>query len=249
MVLALSRFFHIVIIFSFTRLDAYTVFFLSSLGTKVVTIFVGPKRKEYTVHKKLLCEQSDFFSKAFAEDFKQVDGVVYLPGNDPEAFEALVCFIYRNKIPTITSDWQLLSVFFLAEKVRMNRLGNIVMDQLQDIYRLRFLCPNAIHLLYANTHKKSKLRLFIAALTIDAMISDNSGCNEIYLPMLEELAALAGDYGLLHARYIHRFHPKKGSNETLIDPFTRDEEKGYGRCYFHTHSEGETCHLESAGEK
>lgn len=43
----------------------------SNLGTEIVTIYVGPKRKEFKIHKKLICGSADYFGKAFNGDFKE----------------------------------------------------------------------------------------------------------------------------------------------------------------------------------
>ena len=43
----------------------------SNLGNKMVTIYVGPKRKEFKIHKKLICGSADYFEKAFNGDFKE----------------------------------------------------------------------------------------------------------------------------------------------------------------------------------
>jgi hypothetical protein len=42
------------------------------LGSEIVTIYLDPKRKKITVHKKLLCDKSSFFDKAFNGPFPEV---------------------------------------------------------------------------------------------------------------------------------------------------------------------------------
>jgi hypothetical protein len=43
----------------------------SNLGNKMVTIYVGPKRKEFTIHKELICGSANYFEKAFDGNFKE----------------------------------------------------------------------------------------------------------------------------------------------------------------------------------
>jgi hypothetical protein len=43
----------------------------SNLGNEMVTIYVGPKRKEFTIHKKLICGSAGYFEKAFDGKFKE----------------------------------------------------------------------------------------------------------------------------------------------------------------------------------
>lgn len=75
-----------------------------TLGTEIVTIYVGPKRKSFSIHKKLLCSRSEYFDKAFNGGFKESDGTMYLPEDDPEAFDALVVYIYQNRLLNFPSE-------------------------------------------------------------------------------------------------------------------------------------------------
>jgi hypothetical protein len=60
-----------------------------ALGEEIVTIFVGPNRKRFPIHKILLFTRSDFFSKAFNGGFEEVEtGVMNLPEDDEDAFGA-----------------------------------------------------------------------------------------------------------------------------------------------------------------
>jgi hypothetical protein len=74
------------------------------LGTQIVTIHVGSKRKAFAVHKKLICDRSEFFDKAFNSGFKESEGFMYLLGDDPTAFNLLINFIYQDRLPNFTSS-------------------------------------------------------------------------------------------------------------------------------------------------
>lgn len=70
------------------------------MGFEVVDIFVGPERKRYVVHKKLLTEQSDYFHKAFTGSFIEAEeNSIHLKEEDPAAVALLVGCLYRGIIP------------------------------------------------------------------------------------------------------------------------------------------------------
>ena len=65
---------------------------LRDLGTEIVDIFVGPQRKRYVVHKKLLTIQSDYFDKALNGRFKEAEeNSIYLKEEDPGTDLKTVC--------------------------------------------------------------------------------------------------------------------------------------------------------------
>jgi hypothetical protein len=61
-----------------------------SLGEDIVILYVGTKRQKYQIHKKLLCDRSSFFQKAFSSEsnFKEaVESIMHLPEDDPTTFD------------------------------------------------------------------------------------------------------------------------------------------------------------------
>jgi hypothetical protein len=80
------------------------------MGSEVVSILVGKKRKEFNVHKKLICQASKFFNDAFTGPFKEgQENKMYMPEDDPEVFSCFVDWLYRNPLPVIEDT-------FVAEK-------------------------------------------------------------------------------------------------------------------------------------
>jgi hypothetical protein len=72
------------------------------MGSEVVSIFVGRKRKEFNVHKKLICDASKFFRDAFTGAFKEgQEGTMYMPEDDPDVFACFVDWLYRNPLPVV----------------------------------------------------------------------------------------------------------------------------------------------------
>jgi hypothetical protein len=100
------------------------------LGSEVVNLNVGAghNKRVFVVHKKILCDKSDFFNKMFASDFKEAkEGVIELPEDNPAAVSAVLdMLIYHNTIRNLTGNkdakgkttiaWDPVEVYSLAQK-------------------------------------------------------------------------------------------------------------------------------------
>jgi hypothetical protein len=225
------------------------------LGNEVVTVHVGPKRKAFTVHKKLLCDRSDYFSKVFNGGFKEANGEMHLPEDNPTTFGHLVNYIYRNTLPQLPSKSPnmdekfeysigLEGLFLLAEKVCMNELSNKTMDAIQDHDRVHKLCSSCYGLesIYQITHENSKLRIYrLLSCMGDYLDQRNTEKDTTEVgDMLLRVPEIARDFVLFQVKHAE---PLKAN--TLPDPESRSTE-GYGRCFFHRHAKGERCHLEAS---
>ncbi|KAK5992066.1 hypothetical protein PT974_05463 [Cladobotryum mycophilum] len=63
-----------------------------------LTITCG--RKEYHVHKVLLCTRSSFFKRICDGPFKEgLSNTINLPDDDPEAVDSMMCYIYNGYYP------------------------------------------------------------------------------------------------------------------------------------------------------
>lgn len=230
----------------------------------MVNLLVGPKRKEFTIHKKLLMERSDYFAKAFGSGFKEAkDNSMHLPEDDSDAVDMLVNYVYRNQLPPFSpgeSDTdleesegyvdKLYQLVFLAEKLCMNELANMAMDQIQDIqYKTEKTTHNTkFEDIYSRTCTSSKLRLYVTAMvvyntrTASATLSEKEKEEmEAYAEVVKQIPDFASDLVKFEWRYNYRFE-----DGVVADAQVRDSETGFGRCFLHTHAEGETCHLDKA---
>ena len=224
----------------------------STLGSEIVTILVSPKRKAFKIHKKLLCDRSDYFSKAFNGRFQEANGEMHCPEDDPTAFGHLVNYFYRNTLPQLpsksaTGDEKdsyyrgLSHLRFLAEKLCMNELSNKAMDTIQDLFRVHKISVHFIGLekIYRNTHESSKFRKYgllscmRSALGRKNTEGDWTEAEKIF----SQVPEIAKDYLLFQLKNAGSFK----ANKLNLD--IRGGSKGYEKCFFHTHAEGETCHL------
>lgn len=141
---------------------------------ETVTLYVGDKRKKHIVHKKILCDQSQFFNS----EFKRVSkGEMYLPEDNPAVVVDLIEFLYRGKLPKITQKGkmspevndQCIKLYLLADKFCMPVLMNRLIDNIiQGFARIEFSSAQ-LAWIYRDTHRTSKLRSFAAASTAFGM--------------------------------------------------------------------------------
>jgi hypothetical protein len=225
-----------------------------SLGEDIVTIYVGAKRKKFQIHKKLLCDRSSFFQKAFSSDrnFKEAtEGIMYLPEDDSATFDRIVNWLYRDQLPacpetvkdrySVSFHRSLIDMFLFAEKHCINVLANRVMDLIQDIRLKENTVPNIeeIRRVYSDSYEKSKLRLFVAAAVCYLFSFDNNDKLErISNRRDSKLAREILDYGadFIEIQYELKFMVM---DKPRIDPRKRSGKDGIDPCYFHTHSDGE----------
>jgi BTB/POZ domain len=119
----------------------------SALGSEVVTLVVGAEKKIYVIHKKLLCDRSVYFSKAFQGRFKEAsEGRMELPNDTVAAFDCLITWLYWGNMPPqpnfkgaagqkchAFSRTVLYPAYILAEKLCLPEMSNRVMDTIQEV--------------------------------------------------------------------------------------------------------------------
>ncbi|MCJ1434599.1 hypothetical protein MMC27_003968 [Xylographa pallens] len=77
------------------------------LGTETISLFVGPERKQYVVHKRLLCDTVPYFSKLLDGPFveSKADHVALDDEiEDPIAVELFCHWLYRGSLPNISEE-------------------------------------------------------------------------------------------------------------------------------------------------
>ncbi|EKD17298.1 hypothetical protein MBM_04875 [Drepanopeziza brunnea f. sp. 'multigermtubi' MB_m1] len=245
------------------------VFQLSAeaMGTEIVTIYVGPKRKPFVLHKKLLCDRSEFFSKALNGGFKEsAEGIMYLPEDDADVFEVTNMFIYQDALPAFPSDKYpataagtrtfinvvLFQQFAFASKICFDYLANRVMDMIQDVQReqTRFPVLPMIAFAYQNTSEKSKLRIYCVLMCL-LMVNWRAKGVSINVTHQDQGKALGevvqrhpdfgSDYLEYEWKYVQMFREGK---LRVLNILKRTDEGGLGRCFFHSHLKNSTCHLD-----
>lgn len=242
----------------------------SCLGTDLVKLYVGPKRKEFGVHKSLLCKSSHFFDAALNGPYIEgQEGKMYLPEDDPGAFSLYVEWLYRGSIRQGNTEQHLhdlYDLYLLAEKICLIKLKNLTMDSIQNMawqYDLRDVLVTKELLTKISQRTSGSvgapigLRLF-AAYTLSwhsintekkNLTSDNVE-EPVYVSVDVEVHCLIwdickDDFAFFRAfQMCHESHLQrcyKADFETTIDPRTRDETDEEDWCFFHDHSDGSNC--------
>ncbi|CZR61095.1 uncharacterized protein PAC_10991 [Phialocephala subalpina] len=228
-----------------------------TLGGEIVRIYVGPKRKAFTIHKKPLCDRSEYFNAAFNSGFQEGSAnEMHLPEDTPVDFTNLVNYIYQDRLPSFpaeeyTPDFKgsqgftrdhLYPLFLFAEKLCINDLANRVMDDIQDIHLKynRVLSNARILTIYRTTHENSKFRLYSMLNLVRNSVTahDNGSWCEKRIPLFTEITDIAVDFATAACRYAAKF-----AADQHLDPRIRDDKTIFGKCFFHTHTDKEVCHL------
>jgi hypothetical protein len=222
----------------------------------MVTIYVGKMRKEFCIHKKPLCDNSDFFAKAFNSQFKEgVSGILYLPEDSPGSFSLLVEWIYRGILPDGNSEQDLQDLYhlyFLAEMTLWIKLKDDTMDKIQDVCANhdKYVDIELVRKAYKRTPAKSPLREFCLQLMVfqyqedlnvrTQLLRGLSGTADAeekirkdHVETMREL--IGGDFDFFD-EFFERFEMEFGGGERA-DPRLRDEGNRENRCRFHCHKQ------------
>ncbi|TGO15884.1 hypothetical protein BTUL_0034g00050 [Botrytis tulipae] len=209
---------------------------------ETVILYVGPKRKKYIVHKKVLCGQSEFFNAGFNKGSEEAaNGEMYLPEDDPATCADLIEYFYRGTLPYAdkTTTRPMQELYCLAEKIRMP----ILMDKLMDAIMLAHKEKNNFDFgadrtrnIYENTHSTSKLRLYASAmLAFNIHYDFNSKVDfGLYLPLSQTCPELFAD--VFRIIYTHRL-----SFVDFDNPLD-GVKYAFGRCGFHVHGSDGVCY-------
>jgi hypothetical protein len=223
-----------------------------AMGDEMASIYVGPKRKKFLVHKKLICEASDFFSKAFTGGFQESQGdSMHLPDDDPNAFALFIDWIYRSKIPTMKPEDQatayrvaitLYNLYIFAGKLCLDDLANATMDEIQklvDSYWYPFGLDQhsaLISKVYTETPSDSPLRKFCSHIMAFDLCTEKKSPKDELLPIDNTGLEKAWNVCKDHVDLFRDFWSHMLTIECEpLDPFYTEV---YPRCYFHKHRDG-----------
>ncbi|KAI4745260.1 hypothetical protein E4T50_04371 [Aureobasidium sp. EXF-12298] len=128
----------------------------------LVTLIVGKEKKAYTLHKDLLCFNSDYFRAAFNGSFKEAaERKLELPGVDKDVFEAAQLWFYtRNlQLPTDNTYNFLVDLWIFADQHQIPLLQNQIMDRIfAKCLQSNIFNPAVVPTVYAQTTTGSSLR-------------------------------------------------------------------------------------------
>ncbi|KAI9874265.1 MAG: hypothetical protein M1830_009942 [Pleopsidium flavum] len=132
----------------------------------MVDIYVGPSKKQYQLHKALICARSSFFRNAFSGSFKEAEGVLVMAEDTPAVFDLAVQWLYSGNIDPMTLGRTGLSthlqLFVLADKLQMAKLQECIIASIRKGLDASGGYMKSSHIIYIfnNTPPTSSLRNF-----------------------------------------------------------------------------------------
>ncbi|KAL8682498.1 MAG: hypothetical protein Q9186_001445 [Xanthomendoza sp. 1 TL-2023] len=199
----------------------------SLLTSNMVTFFVGPKKKEYIIHRDLICSKSATAAAYFGPlDTKTPTTEMYLPTHDPAIFALLVDFVYRGAFaetpprqskqddlnashefePRLTDHDndavnRLLSLYLLAQDWQIPDLRNHILDHLRGYIRKSNINLRTHHVatIYANVKDAmSPLRRFaVDEFVFRVMLKKGVGSLNDWLGFDEDALKTGSPFGRL----------------------------------------------------
>lgn len=146
------------------------VFSRDSFGTNMVQVKVGPGKKLFKLHKKILCNVAPYFEAAFEGGFVEVtEQVLELPDEDAAMFRHFELWVYTGDVlATGESDadisWDSLVGLYIFGEIRgIPNLQNAAIDALIDKQSSQNAIPTRfLPRVYDSTPEDSSLRrLFV----------------------------------------------------------------------------------------
>lgn len=230
-----------------------------------MTLYVGTKRKEFLVHKRLLCQATDYFDKAFNSTFKEgVESVMYLPDDNPGTIGIFIHWLYRNTIAlgeSMSYTYELYDLYIFAEKICHEELKNKTIEVITATARAHNLrdvlvTPEIIRKVWAglgDVHgRPTGLQRFMVNLAAwicheRCDIADPSTAKrtirESDLKMISDVGKDYFNFELCFHRRFQQYIQYPEEDVKRADPRALGTRPGTDQCFYHQHKKVEDCHL------
>jgi hypothetical protein len=221
-----------------------------SLGDETVTLIVGKRRKEFTVHKQLLCESCDYFRRAFDGSFKEGhEGKIHLVEESEGAVAIFVDWLYRSRIRPATDIkylHDLFKLYVMAEKILLDELADRVIDAILlcffDDIVYDYLTIAMANYMWENTKKNSHMKTFLF-LALGHKYYRYFGFKNreelnIRSRYLQELWPICKNQPDFFVIFLANFH---GQDHHDCGPAELCRKKPDAFCLFHCHEKGYEC--------
>ncbi len=207
-----------------------------SLTGDFVNIYVGAKRKKYSVHSSVFLSQCPWFEESenwFAEGAE--DASLYLKDESVEALELFLEWLYRGSIRPMCADADFFDdcghgeLYLLAGKWKTEILQNHVMDSLLDWCREHdgWVEPKEIRIIFDQTASSSPLRHFVIRQTAHFLSTSDWADEE---DEWRELLDIGGDFA---------FEVMKALRDSARRKIKSPGDQA--NCDFHIHVSGNRC--------
>lgn len=214
----------------------------------MVHLFVGPEKKQYDVHKALLCSFSRFFDRAFNGSISEAQkNEMSLPDDSPIFFDVFIAWLYGKQLRYQDCDWtnsEYIEFYVFADHKQCNQLKDAVMNKIQDITGSDDWEKEDIFRSFELTTAATgeKLRDFCGAYMLYQFVYENRWSPSELAEFFVDCPGIAEHYLSIQLRLGHKILDAK------CDPSFRDArgwDKPYSGCFFHCH--GKEAHCPVAG--
>ncbi|EXJ69987.1 uncharacterized protein A1O5_07060 [Cladophialophora psammophila CBS 110553] len=139
------------------------------LTSSLVDICVGQDSTRWSLHERLLCYHSPFFSSIFYGDAKNEEKTprekktYNLPEEDDYPFELLVGWLYSKSLHTPKTEKDigpLLDLYLLSEKLQIKQLSIDAVEAVREYYHSTSTYPGLrrVQYIYAETEEDNEMR-------------------------------------------------------------------------------------------
>lgn len=219
-----------------------------SATSKTVKIHVGqPTPQEFTVHKQILIDNSNFFAAYLQENIfgHGKEELVEFPDDDAELFALTVDYMYRRQVQEHDIKAS-ISLYNLAEKLGMEDFQNAIVD-----YVRRYFSDNQLN---SETLRSVQTLLDVPKTPLYEYFTDLVAYETISNPR-----AFVQGKGINIAPDEHTSTFVNGASESLMKAmyvktlcflqrlqtspkgWTKADPSGRPGCYYHVHEDGKTC--------
>ncbi|KAI4123062.1 MAG: hypothetical protein LQ338_005458 [Usnochroma carphineum] len=212
--------------------------------SRMVTFHIGPKKKEWPIHRKLVCASSAIFETHFSSlDTKDQVKDMYLPSHDARAFGLFVDFLYRRSFPEIMPPSQqtpasahphsanldvLLSLHFMGRDWALPDLQNLSLDHM-----IRYLekASNIVKIYGEIEDPKAPLRRFAVDHFVYSVMKKTIAphVRQSFIRNRIDIGCAAFIVDVFEAMINAKRYPAP------VDP------ERQSRCVYHEHLEGQEC--------
>ncbi|KAN0122693.1 hypothetical protein V8E51_001019 [Hyaloscypha variabilis] len=212
-------------------------------GIDLVTITVGRKFKPFIVHKKLLCDRCEFFSKAFNSGFREgKTGVIDFPDVDHDVMFAFCCWLYYDfKLPDSEEKASAASAYIERYLLPLFVFADRLLQDFQRKHK-QHLCASLTRRIFEEVGPHRKLHMYFVAdfATWEVM---NDDLSSRFLWDFHKELNKNRDLNKTHY-FFWKYHLRKLYPRGLYKMWRRNGSRSYGQCFFHTHAEGEICYFD-----
>ncbi|ETN42519.1 uncharacterized protein HMPREF1541_01676 [Cyphellophora europaea CBS 101466] len=213
------------------------------LSGPLLDIYVGLEQRHWALHQNLLIHHSRFFDETFTvngEHKRIKEGKLYLPDEDPEAFELLVKWLYQGRIEDVSqkpkeAKWDYAftcqKLYILSTTVGLNELQNLAIDQFRKGCHDSALVPGPEEMIpiYRKTASHSPFRRLVSKIAARQIMDPD---HQLDAGTYRDCFEASPDFAVDVINEI-----RAGTSGILLDDPTVGNS-----CNFHEHEDGASCH-------